>query len=396
MRKKLLSLALALALCLGLTVPVFAMGSYTINGITATASPDGTINITGSGVLSEDHRKAVLELSYMVTEDKQIKTVEINIGAGIAYDENWSATVKEDFEEMFSSLGVNVVISDSAGQTVGGFTDVKKSDYFADPVLWATLNKITAGTSATTFSPNENCTVAQILSFLYRAYNSPKVSGSNPFSDVKSSDYYYNAALWAYGKGMVTGSTFGGDRPCTRAMAVTYMWQAAGGAWSASGEFKVSKSVIYGYNGNGGDVVIPDGITKIVDGFYGERLTSLTIPVSVTEVGVTAFGYNQNLTDVYYEGSKTQWDAIKVDENTGGDWAFGDTKPTIHYNSKMPEQKPVNTGFTDVSSTADYAQAVKWAVDKGVTAGTSDTTFSPDSVCTRGQIVTFLHRALAK
>ena len=50
----------------------------------------------------------------------------------------------------------------------------------------------------------------------------------------------------------------------------------------------------------------------------------------------------------------------------------------------------------DVPATADYAEAVKWAVDKGVTAGTSATTFSPDSVCTRGQIVTFLHRALAK
>ena len=65
-----------------------------------------------------------------------------------------------------------------------GFTDVKKSDYFPDPVGWAVDKKITAGTSTTTFSPNTNCTVAQILTFLCRAYGSPKASGSNPFSDL--------------------------------------------------------------------------------------------------------------------------------------------------------------------------------------------------------------------
>ena len=176
----------------------------------------------------------------------------------------------------------------SSSDAVGGFGDVKGSDYFANPVLWAVEKGITAGTSATTFSPNQNCTVAQILTFLWRANGSPKPTGNNPFSDVKSGDYYADAATWAYEKGMVSGGIFGGNTPCTRSMAVTYMWKAAG----------------------------------------------------------------------------------------------------------SPSAK--EAGFTDVLVGAEYAQAVAWAVEQGVTAGTSATTFSPDSVCTRGQIVTFLYRGLAK
>ncbi len=401
MKKKILSLALALALCLGLTVPAFAARTYTVDDIIITASSDGTISFTGAGVLTELHMEVGYEL-FMAATERKVKTAKINIGANITYDEDWLAEVKD----FYSYNDLSVVISNSSAPptpTVGGFTDVKESDYFADPVVWAVGKKITAGTSATTFSPNQNCTVAQILSFLYRAYGSPSPKKSNPFSDVKSSDYYYNAARWAYEKGMVTGSTFGGDRPCTRSMAVTYMWQAAGGA---SGEFNInSHGVLNGYSGNGGDVVIPSGVTNIAAGFIENKsLTSVTIPVSVTEIDDLAF-FDSSLTDIYYEGSQAQWDAITVGYNTGGDWAFMDLydsafmdiEPTVHYNSKMPQQdqQSTDTGFTDVSSTADYAQAVAWAVEKGVTSGTTATTFSPDSVCTRGQIVTFLHRALA-
>lgn len=168
-----------------------------------------------------------------------------------------------------------------------GFTDVKKSDYFPDPVGWAVDKKITAGTSTTTFSPNTNCTVAQILTFLWRAYGSPKASGSNPFSDVKSSDYFYGAALWAAEKGMVSGGAFGGDRPCTRAMAVNYMWKAAGNPFAANtyADFTITrKGFLDKYRSSSGDVVIPNGIVGIdMDWFHGrESLTSVTIPTSVT------------------------------------------------------------------------------------------------------------------
>ena len=92
---------------------------------------------------------------------------------------------------------------------VAGFTDVRTTDYFADAVQWAVKMGITKGTSATAFSPNQNCSTAQILTFLWRACGSPEPTESNPFSDVKDSDYYAKAATWAYEKGIVWGGICG-------------------------------------------------------------------------------------------------------------------------------------------------------------------------------------------
>ncbi len=168
------------------------------------------------------------------------------------------------------------------------FVDVKAGAYYEASVKWAVDKSITSGTSATTFSPEDTCTRAQILTFLWRAMGSPKSSSSNAFADIKSSDYYYDAALWSRKNGMVVGGTFDGNTPCTRAYTVIYLWKNAGSPSAA-----------------------------------------------------------------------------------------------------------VNNTFSDVSASADYAQAVAWAVENGVTSGTSATTFSPNDTCTRGQIVTFLNRALS-
>lgn len=112
--------------------------------------------------------------------------------------------------------------------TVGGFKDVHEDDWFAQSVQWAVENSVTFGTSDTTFSPNDTCTNAHILTFLWRAVGSPIIITSNPFSDVKSTDYYYIPALWAYTNGLVTGSTLNSNAPCTRASTVTFLWKLAG------------------------------------------------------------------------------------------------------------------------------------------------------------------------
>ena len=179
--------------------------------------------------------------------------------------------------------------SNSDNDKPSGFTDVKSTDYFAKAVDWAVENKITSGTSKTTFSPGATCNRAQILSFLWRASGSPEPKTANPFQDIKSTDYFYKAALWAFEKDMVSGSSFGASTPCTRASTMEYMWKAA-------------------------------------------------------------------------------------------------ESPAASYDGK----------FSDVSTGADYAQAVAWAVKNNVTAGTSKTTFGPDNTCTRGQIVTFLYRVYGK
>ena len=108
------------------------------------------------------------------------------------------------------------------------FSDVRVGDYFEQPVEWALKKGITTGTSATTFSPNDTCTKAQIITFLWRAMGSPATESANPYNDVSETDYYYNAALWAHEKGIVSGNSFEGGTPCTRASTVIYLWKAKG------------------------------------------------------------------------------------------------------------------------------------------------------------------------
>ena len=174
------------------------------------------------------------------------------------------------------------------------FTDVPAGEYYADAVAWAVEKGVTTGATATAFNPTGDCTRAQIVTFLWRAYGSQEpASAVNPFTDVKSGDYYYKAVLWAVEKGITTGATattFNPAGPCTRAQAVTFQYRAAG-----------EPNVIGG-------------------------------------------------------GS-----------------------------------------FTDVTAGAYYADAVVWAAARGIAKGTNDagTTFSPNGVCSRAQIVTFLYRDLS-
>lgn len=170
-----------------------------------------------------------------------------------------------------------------------GFEDVDPTVWYAQPVEWAVEFGITTGTSSTTFSPNANCTRAQIVTFLWRAAGQPKVSGSNPFKDVKSSDYFYRAVLWAVSEGITSGTsatTFSPNNSCTRAQAFTFLWRSA------------------------------------------------AEPITRTNVNP----------------------------------------------------------FRDVRSGTFYYSAVMWAVEQEITTGTSETTFSPENVCTRAQIVSMMYR----
>ena len=166
------------------------------------------------------------------------------------------------------------------------FEDVSAGRWYAEPITWAVEQGIASGTSKTTFSSNETCNKAQVLAFLWRGCGSPSVVRENPFTDISSDKYYYKAALWAYENGMVGGGRFDPQAPCTRSMAVTYMWKTAGSPQAEN-----------------------------------------AVP------------------------------------------------------------------FADVKESADYAQAVAWAVDTGVTSGTSERSFSPEQTCTRAQVMAFLYRS---
>lgn len=173
--------------------------------------------------------------------------------------------------------------------TVNPFTDIRKSDYYYDAVLWAVDNGITTGTSATTFDPNKACTRAEMITFLWRAAGCPEPKGTGEaFVDVPESAYYYKAARWAAEQGITTGTgngKFDPDGTCSRAQSVTFLYRFAGSPETA--------------------------------------------------------------------------------------------------------ETPV---FTDTAAESYYADAVAWATANGITTGTGAATFSPNASCTRAQIMTFLYR----
>ena len=109
------------------------------------------------------------------------------------------------------------------------FTDVPVGSYYYDAVLWAVENGITKGTSDTTFSPDATCSRAQIVAFLWRSEKSPAAGTANPFADVKSTAYYADAVLWAVKEDITKGTTsttFSPNADCTRAQIVTFLYRA--------------------------------------------------------------------------------------------------------------------------------------------------------------------------
>lgn len=108
------------------------------------------------------------------------------------------------------------------------FTDVASDAYYYDAVLWAVENGITSGTSATTFSPNATVTRAQNVTFLWRWAESSAVEAVNPFTDVAADMYYHDAVLWAADEGITAGTsatTFSPDDPCLRSQIVTFLYR---------------------------------------------------------------------------------------------------------------------------------------------------------------------------
>ena len=111
------------------------------------------------------------------------------------------------------------------------FEDVAADAYYSDAVLWAVENGITTGTTAATFAPNATCTRAQIVTFLWRPQRSPAADSVNPFTDVAADAYYNTAVLWAAENGITGGTsatTFSPSNDCTRAQIVTFLFRCLG------------------------------------------------------------------------------------------------------------------------------------------------------------------------
>lgn len=114
-------------------------------------------------------------------------------------------------------------------KNMSSFSDVSADSYYAKAVAWAIENGITSGTGDGKFSPDVTCTRAQSVTFLYRAFGAPAVSGSTAFSDVPADTYYTAAVKWAAENGItggIGGGLFGSDNDCTRAQIVTFLYRA--------------------------------------------------------------------------------------------------------------------------------------------------------------------------
>ena len=174
----------------------------------------------------------------------------------------------------------------------------------------------------------------------------------SPFRDVPTDAYYYEAVKWAQKKGITGGignDLFGPYQPCTRAQIVTFLWRAAG-----SPEPKGTAA----------------GMTDVAAGSYYEKAVAWAIENGIT-TGTADGLFAPDATCTRAQGMTFLFRASK---------ASADGAPA----------------FSDVAADAYYAEAVKWATDNGITNGTTSSTFSPGSGCTRAQIVTFLWRLYAE
>ena len=201
-------------------------------------TPDKTEN--GSVNISSTSAKRGSVVTITVTPDAGYVLDELTVTDKDGKDV--ALTKKSDTEYTFVMPAGKVEITPSfvkqAEEPSRVFVDVKTGDYFYDAVLWAVEKGITNGTSAETFSPEDPCTRAQIVTFLWRAAGSLVVNYAMDLSDVAGDAYYAEAVRWALSEGITTGTsdhTFSPDAVCTREQAVTFLWRAAGSP-AVSGE----------------------------------------------------------------------------------------------------------------------------------------------------------------
>ena len=319
------------------TVRAGSRGGYTFNGWTADSSvafddanaaettftmPDGSVTVTAnwsrdggspsSGRDDSDPRYAVgipdktengsVSVSPKNASQGDRVTVTVKPDAGYeldslkVFDKNGKElelTDKGDgrFTFIMPAGKVEVKAAFTEEAKISPFRDVPTDAYYYEAVKWAQKKGITGGIGDGLFGPNQPCTRAQIVTFLWRAAGSPVVNYAMDLADVSSDAYYAEAVRWALSQGITTGTAdgkFSPNAPCIRAQSMTFL-------------FRASK-------------------------------------------------------------------------------ASADGAPA----------------FSDVAADAYYAEAVKWATDNGITTGTTSSTFSPGSGCTRAQIVTFLWRLYAE
>jgi len=195
--------------------------------------------------MAEKAHKLGVELVEYITKDEALQpSVFTDVKEGAYYVDavNWAADKKVTSGKTETTFAPNDSCTRAQAVTflwraAGSpeptasemtFTDVKADSYYDKAVLWAVENKITSGMSDTLFAPDATCSRSQIVTFLYRMQNNPESKAENPFTDVKADAYYANAVLWAVENGVTTGAsatTFDPAGDCTRGQIVTLLYR---------------------------------------------------------------------------------------------------------------------------------------------------------------------------
>ena len=256
---------------------------YTYHTIKATAGTNGSISPSGWTSVRDGR-----DQTFTITPDKGYAVAKVLVDG-----KSVGAVKSYTFKNVTKDHTIEAIFMKSNGNPqTGVFVDVAEGSYYEEAIDWAVEKVITNGVSSNMFAPNDPCTRAQIVTFLWRAAGSPAPKSMSSFTDVSADAFYAKAVAWAVENGITSGTGEGKFSPnstCTRAQAVTFLYRASG-------------------------------------------------------------------------------------------------SPAVSGKAE----------FSDVSTTAFYADAVAWAAKKGITTGIGGGLFGSDNDCTRGQIVTFLWRAMAE
>ena len=191
-----------------------------------------TVKSAKNGDVTASHKSAAKGTTITLTVDPDKGYVLDTLTVLDGKDKEIKLTEKNGkYTFTMPASKVTVAAMFKAEQSTGKnpFTDVPAGSYYEDAVIWAVENGITKGTSDTTFSPDATCSRAQIVAFLWRSEKSPAAGTANPFADVKSTAYYADAVLWAVKEDITKGTTsttFSPDADCTRAQIVTFLYRA--------------------------------------------------------------------------------------------------------------------------------------------------------------------------
>ena len=248
------------------------------------------------------------------------------------------------------------------------FSDVPADAWYADAVGWAESAGIVSGVGKGRFAPNALCTRGQVAAMLWRCAGQPQSGGTNPFRDVRSTDYYYQAVLWAVQKGITTGTDaahFSPNRPCTRAQIVTFLYRMNGGRIDEPTEPEPGPLVVIdpGHqlhanpdkepNGPGSSVMK----AKVSGGTYGpasrvhEYQLNLTVGLML-RTELERRGYRVIMTRTTHDVDLSNVDRAKIGNNVHADavvriHANGSTDASVHgaYTINMTENNPWNANL---------------------------------------------------